>query len=213
MRTANNGQRMLAATDATLRELATALDVHVMTVSRWRRGETVPRAEQRAKLLAVYGIPLNAWERNDGATIELPTSGRPTKRAAAARTKRAKRKSKTKTKRTSKSKANGAVVVDAPAYPPAPAYDAPLVERVRHSLVCIGIDLRAPDLSTSARSKLRSDEARTVALLAKLEREHELTEPRYVREHPEFRRHCERVLVALKPYPDALRAVVEALAP
>lgn len=101
----------------------------------------------------------------------------------------------------------------APDYPPRPPMNAPQLEHVRWSLECVRIDLTQPGWSPTARSKLRNDEDRKVALVLKLEREREMAEDRYVREHPAFKRHCERIRRALRPYPEAAKAVAKALKP
>lgn len=66
---------------------------------------------------------------------------------------------------------------------------------------------RQRDLVPSERSKLADAEARLIALRARLEEQVELSEDRYVRDHPAWKRFCDLVLEALEPYPDAARAV------
>ncbi len=96
-------------------------------------------------------------------------------------------------------------------YPPRPAGDASTLEHARYLLQCIRVDLVHPDLTITARSKLRSDEARTLGLIAKLERDVELAEARYVQDHPEWRRLKQEILDALKKHPAAAKAVAEAI--
>lgn len=71
--------------------------------------------------------------------------------------------------------------------------------------------LRNKGLSEAARSKKEDTYAKLLALKARLEREQELVEDRIVREHPMWRRIRERIVEAVRPYPDAAKAIVSAL--
>jgi transcriptional regulator with XRE-family HTH domain len=66
-------------------------------------------------------------------------------------------------------------------------------------------------LTDGASAKLRDTLSKLLALRARLERDRDLLEDRVVREHPEWARVRAAILGALRPYPDAARAVAEAL--
>jgi len=199
------GQKLLIETRASLGELAKCADVSRTTVAKWRDGTTTPKEGARSALAARYSIPFETWEEQfpDGVEVEVipRKAGRP-KASADEDT-----EATTATERVAK---RVAVVRDSP-YPEAPGPDATIVDSMKYSLACIRYDLRVRDLTTAARSKLRGDEARTLSHIAKLQRDEELRETHYVKNHPAFRAHCVRILEALRPYPDASKAVARAL--
>ncbi len=75
----------------------------------------------------------------------------------------------------------------------------------------IETDLRNAKLTDASKSKLRDTLTKLLSLRAKLEQNRELLEDHVVREHPEWLRLKARMLEALKPYPDAAKAVADAL--
>lgn len=72
-------------------------------------------------------------------------------------------------------------------------------------------DRNQPNLLPGERSKLVDAEARILKLRSDLELRAELSEDRYVREHPAWLRIRNEVARALAPFPDAARAVADAL--
>lgn len=78
-------------------------------------------------------------------------------------------------------------------------------------LAAIRQALRSKKLSEAARSKKEDTYAKLLALKARLERDQELAEDRIVREHPMWRRIRETVLEAVKPWPEAARAIAQKL--
>lgn len=76
-------------------------------------------------------------------------------------------------------------------------------------LAAIRKALRNKKLSEAARSKKEDTYAKLLALKARLEREQELAEDRIVREHPMWRRIREGILAAVKPWPEAARAIAQ----
>lgn len=70
---------------------------------------------------------------------------------------------------------------------------------------------RRSDLLNAERVKLADTEAKILTLRAKLELQHELQEDRLVRTHPAWIKMKRDLLRALKPYPDALEAVIAVL--
>jgi len=206
MKITNNGQRQLVERTESLREIAALLGVTAPAVAKWKRGH-LPRDGARAAMLAKLGIAVAAWTSLDPHNVDA--SAPPKNRGGRRR-------------KDAPPRAARAVVAPPtppatppdhgkPSYPPAPPLDASTIVSVRHTLACIRADLQQRDLTLASVSKLRADESRTLQLLARLEREDELTEARYVREHPAFRAHCRRILEALKPYPKAAQAVAAAL--
>lgn len=65
----------------------------------------------------------------------------------------------------------------------------------------------------SAASRCVTAETRVIALLHRIENDHDMHEARLVHEHPEWLALKRRVLAALAPYPEAARAVAAALNP
>lgn len=78
-------------------------------------------------------------------------------------------------------------------------------------LVVIRRDRNQPNLLPGERSKLVDAEARILKLRSDLELRAELSEDRYVREHPAWLRIRNELARALVPFPDAARAVADAL--
>lgn len=73
--------------------------------------------------------------------------------------------------------------------------------------------LRDEELTTSEKVRVADAMTKQLALKARLERDRELFEDRVIRRSAWWASLEERILAALKPYPDAARAVAEALAP
>jgi len=64
------------------------------------------------------------------------------------------------------------------------------------------------DLTDGAQAKLRDTLAKVLALQSRLERDQELREDRYVREHPSWVALKSKLVNALEPYPQAAKAVL-----
>jgi len=67
------------------------------------------------------------------------------------------------------------------------------------------------DLTDGASAKLRDTLAKALALRTRLERDRELLEDRFVREHPEWLKLKTNIIKALEPHPKAAKAVLEAI--
>lgn len=78
-------------------------------------------------------------------------------------------------------------------------------------LTVIRKDRNTPNLLPGERSKLVDAEARILKLRSDLELRAELSEDRYVREHPAWLRIRNELARVLAPFPDAARAVADAL--
>lgn len=105
------------------------------------------------------------------------------------------------------------VVPDAP--PPATFDpDAPAASTLDECRALLAVTKRArlsANVSTSEMVRLASAEASLLKLRAELEHRAELTEDRYVREHPAWLRAKREISRVLMQYPEAARAVAEAL--
>lgn len=195
----NRGQEALLDTGLSLNVIARATSVSVPSVSKWRNGEGRPRKAQRESLENAYGIPFDAWD-------EPPNSYKPTRPPAS--------KSAPAPQRAP-AMATDAPIQPAgaklPPYPRGPDDDASTLDHIRYSLICVRHDLKHRPMTAAGRSKVRADETRTLALIAKLEGAEELSEARYVKSHPEWKRLRKAIMGALEPYPDAALAVLEAI--
>lgn len=115
----------------------------------------------------------------------------------------------------------GYLPVAAPAAgPPAPPQATPRAKLTTsspnsladcHALLALIRDARGDNMLPSELGKTVDSEARVLALLARLEAQHELREDRYVREHPAWHRTRRVIIEALAPYPIAAKAVIDAL--
>jgi hypothetical protein len=72
-------------------------------------------------------------------------------------------------------------------------------------------ELESPTILARERVKLSGSMTSALALRHRLEREQELSEDRIVREHPAWKRVHAAILDAVRPYPEAARAVAKAL--
>lgn len=105
---------------------------------------------------------------------------------------------------------------EAAAAAPAPLADpnAPIpssLEACLSLLSQIQRDRVTPNLLPAERVKLADAEARILKLRADLERSAEFSEDRYVRDHPAWLRVRREIAHALEPFPEAARAVADAL--
>lgn len=85
------------------------------------------------------------------------------------------------------------------------------LEECLELLQVIRRDRHQPNLLPGERTKLVDAEARILKLRADLEMRAELSEDRYVREHPAFLRVRNEIARVLVAYPEAARAVADAL--
>jgi len=71
--------------------------------------------------------------------------------------------------------------------------------------------LKGDELTDSAAAKMRDTLQKLLALRARMERDRDLLEDKVVREHPEWVRIKAVIVAALKPYPEAAKAIAEVL--
>jgi transcriptional regulator with XRE-family HTH domain len=197
VRLQNEGQRLLVLSGLSLHNLAKACEVTSAAVVKWRKGTGLPRPMQRAKLFELYEIPIDSWlqpPNSQSDAIVYNASG-----------------ATPEIDRPDRERYTGKEAVEIPPYPDAPHEDATTLEHMKHLLACIRHDKEHLKLTQAATSKLRADEQRALTLIARLEAQAEMQEDRFVRSHPEWKRLRDIILRALKPYPDASRAVLEAI--
>ena len=85
------------------------------------------------------------------------------------------------------------------------------LDAVRRLVADIDHRLADPGLSEAAWLKLTEAKMKSLAIQARLERDEEFLEDRIVHEHPAWHRLRAAMLAALEPYPDAARAMAEAI--
>lgn len=181
------GQRLLLARRESLRELSELCGTSTATISRVRAGLVLPGVQARAQLEAL-GIPRDAWDRPPPDAI--PASRRPPM-----------------------------APLEAPAEGPSrheARQDAgpgrrSVLEELDTVIDSLRSDLRG-SLAAQAKGRLIDSMTRALGQRARIEREAATFEADVVRRAPFFRRATRAILEALRPFPDAARAVAEALA-
>lgn len=178
---ATEGQRQLRDLGATTRAIAKRAGVSVGLAAQWRTGEKLPPEAKRKKLESLFGIPAKSWDRR-------PESEAPT--AAA--------------EETSSSTAAAAAVV-------LPPDGSDTLELTNLALASIRATLARGNLSEAASARTQDSLTKLLSLRARLERDQELLDDRIVRDHPQWARIKEAIRNAVEPFPDAARAIHEAL--
>lgn len=85
------------------------------------------------------------------------------------------------------------------------------LEQIDAEIASLRVQASAPGLIASARVRISEAITRAVAQRSRVEREQAMLEERIVREHPAYRKMKQRLLEALKPYPEAAKAAAKAL--
>lgn len=201
----SEGQRLLLQLVGSLSGIGRELGgVPKQAVHKWRAGTKQPSAAARARLQATFGIPPRAWFVLPGALAAAAEREQVPPPAAEA----------------------------APAAPAPPAAAPPAASRaldhepaphrsnepepstledVCALLAVIRRDRLQPDILPTERVKLANAEARILALRAKVELAAQLTESRFVFEHPAWLRLRRGIVQALEAHPLAAQAVVHAI--
>jgi hypothetical protein len=180
----NEGQRLLLEVPGTLTEIAASLGMrNADVILQWRKGIKIPGPNTATKINGVYGIPPRAWREPPMITaMDASPDATPAAGLPA-----------------------GMVTRGASAGVPEP---------LAHCIELLGA-IRAergrPDLRPRDRVQLANVESRILALRAKLESDSELSEARFVREHPAWKRARALLLDALKEHPLAAKSVLHAL--
>ena len=155
------------------------------TVHCWRSGTKVPARPMRETLEREFGIPAASWERTP---VDRPAP-RPAKadRPAPARTSAA------------------------PLAAPRPAGRPSTLDEVTQLLEELDEDASDDGIMPSELARIRDTKTKALALKARIESQDALFEAQAVVKHPAWRRIRGAMLDALRPFPDAARAVAEAL--
>jgi transcriptional regulator with XRE-family HTH domain len=179
----SEGQARFLQVVGTLAAIAADLGVKSpQSVADWRTGAKVPAPETRQRIAAMYGIPERAWLVLPGHSLDDASA--PT----------------------------GAPTAPGAASPTTHKDAAPsTLQDCLDLLAVIRKDRQQPGLLPTERVRLADAEAKILTLRARLEGSQELSEDRYVRQHPAFRRFCDLVIDALEPHPLAAKAVHEAI--
>lgn len=153
-------------------------------VSAWLHGERRPGMALRGKLEEAYRIPIAMWDYSARGTPPPPPAAAPLALAPS----------------------------PAPVRPPEPEGPPPTaLEDCLRMLTIIRRQLEAADLVPSQAVKLADSKTKLLVLRAKLERDHERTEDRIVREHPAFKRLVRLIVRTLEKHPAALKDLAAAL--
>lgn len=177
-------------------------------MSRWRMGHSIPSSKCRLALEQVFGIPEEAWKMPLDEGEEMPAVPR--------------MKTGKHAKGKPKPRPAHLQMLPPPPTSPKPEPEEPEYEEddpdltpmqsVERSLREVRAELKAQE-NPMEKNKLRVNESRLMNLLFRMQKEEELSEERYVKAHPEFKRLVEQIKQALTPYPEALDAVVRAINP
>lgn len=187
------GQRLLRQLDHTGGEVGARVGATRQTVHCWRSGTKMPARQMRETLECEFGIPAAAWER---APVDRPARPSTTRQA----------------------RKDYAYI--APALnPPSPSTTARAQHRERPStldevtqlLEELDEDASADGIMPSELARIRDTKTKALALKARIEAADALFEAQAILKHPSWRRIRGAMLDALRPFPDAARAVAEAL--
>lgn len=181
------GQRLFCEVSGTERGLALKVGCGKSLIGYWRRGQRMPSDEQKHKLELLFGIPQRAWDVPPGTKLDEPVVG--------------KKESKVESKTESKAESTLSSQVS----------KSDTLSITKAQIDEIVESLNDNNLTNTARSKLRDTLTKLLALQGRLERDQELREDRYVREHPRWLALKKRIVSALEPYPQAAKAVLAAI--
>ena len=221
----NEGQRLLLAVP--WGQAVKRIGRSKASVSLWRHGKRVPDADARRLIFRCFDIPIEAWDVPPVGTVPEPAlvSPPPVEVAApllptpAAPPPVEEPKLATK---LAKKKDPLELAEDLPLNSPKRAsrpdtklatrdISADSIEEANDIIRRIRADMARGNLMPNEMNRLRDSEQRALAFRSKLEKERELLEDRVVRDHPAWKRLEKTIIAALRPYPEALRAVAQAI--
>lgn len=156
------------------------------SVADWRSGRKTPSPDARARIEQAFNVPARAWALLPGAPLALSNSAPGSGMQLAA-------------------------PPPAELEPIATASVPSTLDECLEILAVIRRDRMRHEIMPSERAKLIDAEARVLTLRARLEQAAELSEARYVLDHPAWKRLQRVILQALESHPVASRAVVEAI--
>lgn len=172
----------------------------------WLHGTKRPSFTSRQRLEAVFGIPQIAWDQSPHDRLDSPHQLHVQQCASMGR-------AITDSFQDRQSKSTYRMQTDS-----FQVEHSPSVRGTGTTLeACIALlaDLRAYRTQVGLRpqDQLRyvACEMRVLALRARLERDFEMSEDRYVRQHPAWLRLQETILAVLRPHPEIMQAMLAAL--
>lgn len=205
-------------------EISRLIGVSRGAVGLWKKGTRKPYVDARKLLDTVFGIRPGDWDREivDSALDEARAiAAADVAASSAARAKSAANrppppeplppKKPRVSPRTAAHRAPDPLAPTGPPPYPAPPHDPTVLEHARHSLSCLRHDMQYRSLVFSEVLKVRADELKLITVISKMQSAQELSESRYVTEHPAWVKLKGRILRALTPFPEAASAVAKAL--
>ena len=195
---ANLGAQKLLAVAESHAEIARQCGVSRNLPAFWRKSQRLPSTKARAALSRLYGIGIDEWKL---PAVAAPTASSPRKKAAPPNP------------RTAAHRAPDPLAPTGPPPYPTPPKDPTVLEHARHSLACLRHDMQYRSLIFGEVLKVRADELKLITAISKMQSAQELSESRYVTEHPAWVDLKRRILRALVPFPEAASAVAKALEP
>jgi hypothetical protein len=193
------GQRLLLAVPGTIQSQATAYGTkNLVSIYEWRDGRKLPSAAARARMQSAFGIPPEAWDWPPATLASVVANAALVSRGNGTPAPGAK-------------PARPTLPADPP---PAAAPDGPRPSSLEHTYALLDSIRRqreAPGLTAGERNKITQNETHVLALRARLESAAELSEDRYVREHPAWIKLRTALIATLLPHPKAAQAVADML--
>lgn len=186
-----DGADLLSSLGLTQQQISERTDINIRYINHWTTGRAIPPPSIRVILHKEFGIPPIAWERTNGATgLDDPNVVRTTAYVKNGSPKLVAASS------TEPIDLTVAVRMEA----------EHLIREVQTLRRKVGED---PDLDLAMQARILSQTANTLSLLGKLTGETQIIDERKILKLPEWRRILERVAFALKPWPEAMRAIGE----
>lgn len=197
----SEGQRMLLYVEGTIDAVRLALGPGTsrQSIFDWRQGVRKPSAHARNRMLDAFGIPPESWLQRWNDAGPLPGDPIPPPPPALL------------TVVPNAPDAHDAAIDAIAAAEPSAATGSTTIQHCISLLASIRRERIVANLLPSERVKLVDSEARMLKLLADLQARDELSEDRYVREHPGWIRVRNAIADALRAHPAAAQAVAEAL--
>lgn len=214
----SEGQRLLRLMQVSDTQLGKLVGIGRITVNGWRTGRVKPGLDNRRKLEKLFDIKIANWDmvpqdkspviRNFAGAVIVPKNAPPQRAVPPPH------------------EMGADMPLEAPdmsAMSELPIrklveygskHSDPLPES-REGIEQLLRSLRSarnnPEMLPTDRVKLATAETRAYEMIRKMDKDNEMAEDRIIRQHPKWKRMQSAMIAALKPFPDAMRAVVEAL--
>lgn len=208
------GQQLLIAAGST-KVLVAACGISKCGINNYKRGYKTPGPDQRLMLERAFGISPTAWDDYRGQRLPhgtpRPDTGRGLPCAPLPDPLPEPVEIPKRLPEASLVKKLGVTKPQTPAFDEPRLVRASTLEDACALIDQIRLESKAPGIMKIEKARLRDAEARAIALRAKLERDQEMSEDRIVRDHPFWRRLHASILHALRPFPEASKAVADEL--